>query len=242
MSRNRSSIASVLLIAAASCAIGTVAAVQQQPVMPEHVETRPSSAAGKPESRTEGDEALHNAVASAVVATLTEQFGRRTVSVKLDSADVQIASIRDRVVSGQGRVQIGRDEAWIGFRYRTLYDTLEGSAGYPQVTLGGGSDNERAMPNDTALVKELTRELANALDAEFLGQSAHLQLAEVAMYEAGKRYLRFDAQGTANFGSEGSTPAHVDALYDRGEKSWLRINYELGPAAALRDDASIAEQ
>ena len=241
MPSNRSPIASVLLIAVATCAMGTVAAVQQ-PVAPKHVETRPATSAGKPESRVEGDETLHDAVAAVVVAAMTEQFANRTISVKLDSADVQIASIRDRVVSGQGRVQIGAGEEWIGFRYRTLYDTLYGSAGYPQVTLGGGANGERIVPNDATLVQELDGKVAAELDKEFDGQPVRLQLDEITTLETGQRYLRIDAQGIADFGREGSTPARVDALYDRKDKSWLRVNYELGPAVGLRIGESVAGQ
>lgn len=159
--------------------MGTVAAVQKAPAGPRHVETRPAAAAGKPESRAEGEEALQNAVAAAVVAAMTEQFANRVISVKLDSAEIEIASLRDRVVSGVGRLQIGLDEDWIGFRYRTLYD---------------------------------------------------------------RRYLRIDAQGIADFGREGSTPAHVDALYDRREKTWLRVSYALGPSVGLRTGDHVAGQ
>lgn len=244
MSRRRSSIANVLLIAVASFAMGSVAAVQQsQPVQPEHVETSPSRAVGQPESRAEGDEVLQSAVASAVVGALSEQFGDRRIAVKLDSVDTEIASIRDRVVSGQGRVQIGSQEDWIGFRYRTLYDTLESSAAYPQVTLGGGdSIEERVVPNDSVLVRQLGERASAQLGREFVGQSVQLKIDEVITHEAGKGYLRFEGRGMANFGREGNTPAQVDGLYDRDEQAWLRINYELGPTAATQDDENIAGQ
>lgn len=242
MSRRHASIANVLLIAFATFAMGSVAAVQQ-PVQPEHVETSPSRAVGQPESRAEGDEVLQSAVASAVVGALSEQFGGRRIAVKLDSTETEIASIRDRIVSGEGRVQIGAGEEWIGFRYRTLYDTLESSAAFPQVTLGGGNSmNERVIPNDSKLVRQLDERTTAQLDREFVGQSVHLKIEKVTTHETGKRYLRFEGRGIANFGSEGNTPAQVDALYDRSEKTWLRINYELGPAAAIRDDENIAGQ
>jgi hypothetical protein len=69
-----------------------------------------------------------------------------------------------------------------------------------------------------------------------------LQLDEITTLETGQRYLRIDAQGIADFGREGSTPARVDALYDRKDKSWLRVNYELGPAVGLRIGESVAGQ
>jgi hypothetical protein len=140
-------------------------------------------------------------------------------------------------------VQIGAGEEWIGFRYRTLYDTQHGSAGFPQVTLGSTeATSERVIPNDSALVRQLDEQVAAQLGREFVGQSVALKIDEVTTHETGERYLRIDGSGLANFGREGNTPARIDALYDRAEQAWLRINYELGPAAVLQDDDSVAGQ
>ncbi len=240
MPRNRSADASVLILAAVACAMGTVAAVQQTGA-PSHIQTQPAAADGRPESRAEGREALQNAAAAAVVAALSGQFGdKRTITVKIDSTEIQIASIRDRVVSGHGRMQIGAGEDWIGFRYRTLYDTLEGSASYPRVTLGGGSGDERLVPNDAALVQSLDIRLAAELRKEFANQPVRLKLGEVSTHETSARYLRIEAQGVADFGREGSTPAQVDALYDRRDNTWLRVDYELGPAFGLVHEPVLA--
>lgn len=223
----------------AAGAVGSAVAVQA-PRDPPQLRMQAPARSAAPASRAEGDETLHNAVAAVVVAALTEQFDNRTVAVQLDSADVQIASIRDRVVSGEGRMRIGADdEDWIGFRYRTLYDTLYGSAGYPEVTLGGSRD-ERTVPNDSALVQQLDARVAAAIGKEFKDQPVRLQLDRITTLEAGKRFLRIDATGIADFGRDGSTPARVDALYDRRDEAWLRVNYELGPAAALRPDEVVA--
>ena len=222
----------------ATAAFGIAAAVQAPHTQSQPQATPPQAAPSKP--RAKDDETLHNAVAAVVVAALTEQFDNRTIAVQLDSADVQIVSIRDRVVSGEGRMRIGADdEDWIGFRYRTLYDTLYGSAGYPELTLGG-SEGERAVPNDSALVQELDARVVAALDKEFQGQPVRLQLDRINTLEAGERFLRIDASGIADFGREGSTPARVEALYDRRENAWLRVNYELGPAASLRTEDAVA--
>lgn len=213
-------------------AVGSVAAVQAPRDPP-----RPQAAPALP---AKGDETLHNAVAAVVVAALTEQFDNRAVAVQLDSADIQIVSIRDRVVSGEGRMRIGAEgEDWIGFRYRTLYDTLYASAGYPEVTLGGSNDG-RTVPNDSALVQQLDARVVAALDKEFQGQPVRLQLDRITTVEAGGRFLRIDASGIADFGREGSTPARVDALYDSRDDAWLRVNYELGPVAPLRMDDAVA--
>jgi hypothetical protein len=227
-----------LFLAAAAFGNAVASRTPQPPAPAQPQATPPHSAPSK--SPAKDDETLHNAVAGVVVAALIEQFDNRTIAVQLDSADVQIVSIRDRVVSGEGRMRIGADdEDWVGFRYRTLYDTLYGSAGYPELTLGG-SDGERAVPNDSALVQELDARVVAALDKEFQGQQVRLQLDRINTLEAGKRFLRIDASGIADFGREGSTPARVDALYDRHENAWLRVNYELGPAASLRTDDAVA--
>jgi hypothetical protein len=240
MSRIRSRFTSALLISAATCAMGAVASVQQPVASPKHVETRPAAAIGKPESRVEGNAVLQDAAGAAVVAAIKEQFGKRTVTVKLDSAEVEIASIRDRVVSGRGRVQIGEGEEWIAFRYRTLYDTLEGSAGYPQVTLAAGGTAERQVPTDPTLVRELDARLATELGREFAAQSARMRLDRVSTLQSGSRYQRVAATGVVDFGPEGMTPAVVDALYDVRARAWIRVNYELGPAATFEASERLA--
>jgi len=185
----------------------------------------------KPESPAAGREALDSAVAAAVVGALSEQFSGRTVSIKLDKVDVQTSSIRDRIVKGEGRLQIGGDEDWIGFRFSTLYDTALGNASYPELTLGGISTTEREVPNDSLLVRQLDENVVGLLGKEFGHQAVRLQLDHITTVEAGKRYLRISASGIADFGREGTTPAQVEALYDRRDNTWLRVNYELGSTA-----------
>ena len=153
------------------------------------------------------------------------------MSIKLDKLDVQPSSIRDRIVSGEGRLRIGGDEDWIGFRFRTLYDTSLGNASYPDLTLGGISTSEREVPNDSLLVRQLDENVVGLLGKEFGNQAVRLQLDRITTVEAGKRYLRISASGIADFGREGTTPAQVEALYDRRDNAWLRVNYELGSAA-----------
>ena len=203
---------------------------------PSQSQTPPNSAPSK--SSAKDNEALHNAVAAVVVAALTEQFDNRTIAVQLDSVDVQIVSIRDRVVSGEGRMRIGADdEDWIGFRYRTLYDTLYGSAGYPELTLGG-SGGERAVPNDSALVQELDARVVAALDKEFQGQPVRLQLDRINTLEAGKRFC-----ARASASPISAAKQHTRArrrVYDRHENAWMRVNYELAPRLAAHDDAIAA--
>lgn len=177
-----------------------------------------------------GDEAIDNAVAAVVVAALTRQFGDEAISVRLDSVDVGISSVRDRTVSGEGRMRIGDDPDWVPFRYRTLYDTTFASAGHPELTFGGIGSGERELPNDAALVRDLDARVVAELDKQF-GAGARLQLDRISTVEAGKRFLRIDASGVADFGLNGTTPIRIESLYDVAKSAWQRVNYDLGSAA-----------
>lgn len=214
----------VLLPASAAVALAStdgthrVAATQASPAEPARLQ------AGS------GDDALDGAVAGVLVAALSEEFGGRAVSIMLDEVRVQPASPRDRVVTGQGRARIEGDQDWIGFRFNTLYDTTFGSAAYPEIRLGGVTRGEREVPNDTALVRQLDDNVVARLGKEFAHQSVRLQLDRIRTVEAGSRYLRIEASGIADFGLEGTTPAQIEALYDRRGGAWLRVSYELGPS------------
>jgi hypothetical protein len=187
-----------------------------------------------------GTEAINGAVAGVLIAALTEQFGGRSVSIMLDKVNVLPASIRDRTVSGEGRARIEGDEDWIGFRFNTLYDTTFNSAAYPDITIGGVTGGERDVPNDTALVRELDDRVVERLGQEFSGQVVRLQLDRISTVEAGSRYLRINASGIADFGAEGTSPAQIEGLYDRRGKTWLRVNYELGPGAGMQELGALA--
>lgn len=184
----------------------------------------------KPPMPDKATDAIDGAVAGVLIATLTEQFNGRAVSLQLDKVEVKPSSIRDRLVTGEGRVRIGDDdEDSIGFRFSTLYDTLMGSAAYPDITLGGITRGEREIPNDTLLVRQLDDQVSERLGREFSSQAVRLQLDRISTVEAGTRYLRINATGIADFGRDGTTPAQIEALYDRRDKAWLRVNYDLGP-------------
>lgn len=203
--------------------------------------TPPAASAGKASAasaRPMENETLDGAVAGVLVAALTDQFGGRAVSIMLDKVDVQPSSIRDRLVSGTGRARIDGDEDWLGFRFSTLYDTTFNSAAYPDISLGGVTSGERDVPNDTTLVRELDDNVVARLGKEFASQTVRLQLDRISTVEAGKRYLRINASGIADFGPEGTSPARIEALYDRGSRSWLRVNYELGPGADAGADVA----
>lgn len=216
------------LLLVAGLAIGPVSA--QPAAVPARVS--PASPAPAPRAAaTSGDETLDNAVAAVVVAALAEQMNSASIEASIDSYEVAIASVRDRTVSGQGRMRLGGDEEWIGFRYSTVYDTTFSSAGYPRLTIGGVSAGEREVPNDAGLVRELEDRVALELDRQFTGRSARLQLDDISTVQGGGRLLRINAQGIADFGLDGSTPVRIEALYDHVAGAWQRVNYELGVAA-----------
>ncbi|MGJ4802010.1 hypothetical protein ACQYVW_02065 [Luteimonas sp. SDU82] len=192
---------------------------------------RASQAAAQPGAATSGNEALDNAVAAVVVAALAEQMNTASIEVSIDSYEVGIASLRDRNVSGLGRMRLDGDEEWIGFRYSTVYDTTFSSAGYPRLTIGGVSAGEREVPNDSGLVRELEERVMVELDRQFGGRSTRLQLDDINTVQGGGRLLRINAQGIADFGLDGSTPVRIEALYDRVAGAWQRVNYDLGTAS-----------
>jgi len=173
-------------------------------------------------------ETLDGVVAAALVGALSEQLGDRPVKIKLERVDVQTTSLRDRLVTGQGAMQIDNAEDWIGFRFSTLYDALLESAGYPELSIGTVGPEGRVVPNDATLVRELDDRVVDMLGKEFGTQQVRLQLDRIATMEAGTRYLRIDARGIADFGLDGVSPVQVEGLYDRQERKWLRAAYTLG--------------
>jgi hypothetical protein len=172
-------------------------------------------------------ETLDGVVAASLVGALSEQLGGRAVKIKLEHVDVQTTSLRDRLVSGQGGLQIDTSQDWIGFRFSLLYDAIFESAGYPELSIGTVGPGGRAVPNDSKLVRELDDRVVDMLGKEFGYQQVRLQLDDIVTIEAGTRYLRIDASGIADFGLDGTAPTRVEALYDRDHTAWLRVAYVL---------------
>lgn len=172
-------------------------------------------------------ETLDSVVAASLVGALSEQLGGRAVKIKLEHIEVQVTSLRDRLVSGQGELQIDTSQDWIGFRFSTLYDAIFENAGYPELSIGTVGPGGRPLPNDSKLVRELDDRVVTMLGEEFGYQQVRLQLDRIDTVEAGARYLRIDANGIADFGLDGTAPTHVEALYDREQSAWLRVTYTL---------------
>ena len=190
-----------------------------------------------PESRMEGDQAIDAAVAAALIGAISSEFDERRVEVKLDRVEVAPAGFVQRDVRGTGRLMIGSDEDWIPFEFAALYDTELSSVDYPALTLGGTG---QAVAADAGLARRLANEIDRRLGLEFAEQPVELRLDNVRLLPAGRHYLRLDANGIADFGAEGSTPAGVQALYDPRNGEWLRVSYELGAAANRGIDQAVA--
>lgn len=184
-----------------------------------------------PQSRVEADRAMDGALAAALIGAISEQFDDQPrVAVQLDRVAVEPASVRDREVSGEGRLRIGNDAAWIPFRFRALYDTAGTGVSYPYLVLGGEGTAE-TLAGDSRLARELDARVDRELAREFAEQPVDLSIDRITAVPAGDRYLAVRALGTAAFAGEGHTAAHVRALYDRDSGRWLRVAYELGAAA-----------
>lgn len=188
----------------------------------------------RPQSRVEADEAMDGAVAASMIGAISTQFGDRAVAVKLQQVAVLPTSVRDRMVSGLGRLQIGDDTSWIPFRFNVLYDTRTASATHPAISLGEASAaHEIAL--DSTMARELDHRVGAALVHEFAQQPVQLLIERVTTANEGRRYLRIEALGMADFGSEGRVPTQVQALYDRKTGEWVRLDYELGTTANWAD-------
>lgn len=250
MRRNRISGLTPLALAvlgAAGLLLGTIAT--QNSAMAgagagDQVEVR-GVAISTPHSRVEGDMAMDSAVAAAVIGAVSRQFGERRIEVKLDSVSVQPASLRDRSVSGQGRILIGdsgRTDArnWIPIQFAALYDTRTASVSHPALVIGDGATTPENLALDAPLALELGSRIDAVLAEEFTQQPAQMIVDRITTTPTGSQYLRVAALGTADFAAEGTTAAQIDALYDRRTGEWVRVTYELGTTSNWSsDDAEV---
>lgn len=198
------------------------------------VAIRAQSSDPSPQSRIEGDEAMDGAIAAAVIGAVARQFGENEVGVKLDDVAVVPASLRDRNVSGDGRLQIGDDETWIPFSFMVLYDTSTTAVSHPYLVIGDGRDG-KTVAADSKIALTLANRVDAALKDEFAQQPVHLRIDRVTTSNAGTRYMRVQGIGSADFGAEGATATRIEALYDRRDERWVRVDYELGTTANWAD-------
>ena len=187
-----------------------------------------------PETRGEAREAQDASVAAAVIGLVSRQFGERMVQVKLDRVESVPDSLLQTDVSGDGRLRIGDDDEWLPFRFECLYDTAAATASAPRLVIGDG-DPGRALPVRSGVAASLRDEVQSRLRREFRQQAVSFRLDRAAALDAGKRYARVEANGIADFGRDGRTPAGVEAIYDRRANAWIQVRYELGSTANRGD-------
>lgn len=222
-----------ILFAAAPCASAQAGPGQS---------TAPGDAASV---RMPADEQVHGAVAAVLVPTLGREFGAAMLELRLGEAHVEIAGPRDHVVHGVGQLRFtgdGGDDDWLGFSYRSRYDPVFATAGYPEITLGGDGAGvfERFVPNDAGLLVELEARVGAELEAYPGAGRVYLRLDDISSMQSGARFVRIEAEGLADFGPGGSTSARIDALYDLHAGAWLRIGHALGPNIESHPDSATA--
>ncbi len=189
-----------------------------------------------------GDQA-QAAVAAVLVATLGERFDDPMLELRLGPASLEPGAAGELVVQGMGQLRLGgAGQDWLAFHYRSRYDATFGTAGYPDITLGGDGEaaGERFVPNDARLVGELEARIATEFESLPGAGRVFLQLDDISSIQSGQRFLRIDASGSADFGPGGSTAAHVDAIYDLQAGHWLSIEHELAPNIVAHDDGGTA--
>lgn len=92
------------------------------------------------------------------------------------------------------------------------------SAGAPPLSAGMTSPE---------LARSLAEETHHRLDAEFVEQSVGFALDGAAAWSQEDGLLRVRAEGTADFGVEGTAATTVDAVYDPHTGKWLELEYQL---------------
>jgi|SRR5690554_3992647 len=204
-----------------------------------------SDDAGSTAVHPPADVDVEAAVAAVLVPTLGGEFGDTMLELTLDAASVEVVGPRDHVVHGHGQLRLAGGAGagdWLAFRYRTRYDPVFATAGYPEVSLGadGTGEGERYVPNDAGLLRELEARVGAELEGLPGAGRVFLQLDDIASLQSGSRFLRIEASGTADFGPGGRTSAHIDALYDRVAGDWLSIAHALGPNIGIVEHAATA--
>ena len=189
------------------------------------------------ESRVEAARMVDDAVAAALIGSISGQFDTDDVTVQLEDVDLAPLSPRDREVRGSGRLRIDGEPQWIAFRFAALFDTETAEVSQPRLEIGSTS---RATTADARVAKGLESRVATALAREFAGQPVRWTPGTTRVADGDTRYAHVIGTGRADFGVEGEVDATVDALYDRRTGRWLRVSYELGGSDAGALDGAVA--
>lgn len=181
---------------------------------------------------------IDDALAAAVIRTVSDQFDTNDVTVQLGRMEVTPLSARDRGLHGNGRLRLDGGAQWIPFQFTALFDTELSEVSGTQLRLAGSGPARAA---DAGLARALSERMGRALKAEFPSQPVEWtqQVARVSGEDA--RFVHISGNGLVDFGAEGQVDAALEALYDRSTGRWLRVSYELGPSAGdARTGAAVA--
>ena len=78
-----------------------------------------------------------------------------------------------------------------------------------------------------AMARSLAQQAHARLDAEFVEQSVGFTLDGATAWPRADGLLRVRAEGTANFGAEGTAATTIEAVYDPQSGRWLKLDYQL---------------
>lgn len=180
---------------------------------------------------TDAGSRVDDAVAAAVIGSISGQFDTDDVTVQLADVNLVPSSVRDREVQGSGRLRIDGDAQWIPFRFAALYDTEIAEVSHPRLQLGAVTTGAA----DARIAQGLQARVASALSAEFAGQPVSWTQRATRVSNGDQRFVRVTGTGLVDFGVEGQVDARVDALYDRHTGRWLRVSYELGEPSGMSE-------
>lgn len=204
--------------------------LQTQQTRVQHVQA--SARNDTPSSRMEGERALRDAMAGAVIGTIASQFGETEVEIKLDALRSEQINLIDNSISGEGRIRLGESDTWIPLTFQGLYDTTTASVSAPQLQLGGKAVAAHALAPKAPLGRELEAEVIQRLQSEFGNQPVDFALHNTDLQQLDAHRSRLFATGVTDFGDEGTVATAVEAVYDQRQGKWLQVAYTLGEEIA----------
>lgn len=217
----RTSLATALVL---GCALGASAIAAQQVASKSGPGDVAMGAIAAP-----ADEALaihvQDAAAAAVIAALRVQFQQRDVELRIDHLHGEEVSLRDLHLAGHGRIRIEGSQAWLPVRFQALYDTATATVLSPAVTLDRTS--AAVAPGADLPTDSLDRMITGQLAAEFDSQQVDFDLAAARVTGGDARYALVEGGGVATFAGEGEAPVRLQAVFDREQQAWVRVDYRM---------------
>jgi hypothetical protein len=232
----RTSLATALVL---GCALGASAIAAQQVASQAGATNAPDAPIGDLAAPAEAalDLRVQDAAAAAVIAALRAQFQQRDIELRIDDLQGEQVSLRDMQLDGHGRIRIEGSQAWLPVRFQALYDTATATMLSPAVTLDRTSAAVApAADLPTASLDEVvTRKLA----AEFASQRVGFDLAEARVTGGDARYALVEGGGVASFAGEGEAPVLLQAVFDRAQQAWIRVDYRMDGESFEHDPATV---